>query len=61
MLMDLSAWFRTNGTALLVVMVVTMLGILFATQMPGLRAPLDKFMLPPRATIPSQSKSSVSF
>jgi type IV pilus assembly protein PilC len=45
MLMDLSAWFRTNGTTLLVVMVVSILGILFATQMPGLRAPLDKFML----------------
>ena len=45
MLMDISAWFRTNGTALLVVMAILVLGILFATQMPGLRGTLDRLVL----------------
>ncbi len=45
MLMDISAWFRTNGTGLLVVLGIFVLGILFASQTPGLRGTLDRLVL----------------
>jgi len=45
MMMDLSAWFRTNGTALLVVMGMTVVGLVVIMNMPTLRVGLDRMFL----------------
>jgi type IV pilus assembly protein PilC len=44
-LMDLSIWFRVNGTALVVTLVLAVLGIILATHLPSLRGTLDRYAL----------------
>lgn len=45
MLMNISGWFRTNGTALLILLAVVVIGTVVATQIPVMRERLDRIML----------------